>query len=114
MPDPIVPPIVEDLTRYRWHRRLDRDQRAVQEVKRAKGAVCEACKFNFEHVYGEVGRGFIEVHHLVPVSQLQGLQVSRDPTKDYAMLCSNCHSMIHRLPEAHNLDLLRRAIESQR
>jgi 5-methylcytosine-specific restriction enzyme A len=88
VPDPIIPPIVEDLTRYRWHRRLDRDQRAIQEVKRAKGAVCEACKFDFEHFYGELGRGFIELHHLVAVSQLQGLQVSRDPIKDYAVLCS--------------------------
>jgi hypothetical protein len=113
VPDLIVPPVVEDLTRYRWHRRLDRDQHAVQEVKRVKGAVCEACGFDFKHFYGEIGQGFIELHHLVPVSKLQGLEVSRDPIKDYAVLCSNCHSMIHRMPETHDLDRLRRVIESQ-
>jgi 5-methylcytosine-specific restriction protein A len=58
-------------------------------------------------------RDDLELHHLVPVSKLQGLQASRDPIRDYAVLCSNCHSMIHRLPETHDLDRLRRVIESQ-
>jgi hypothetical protein len=36
---------------------------------------------------------FIEIHHLVPISEFQGLMVSSRPERDYAALCSNCHSI---------------------
>jgi PAS domain S-box-containing protein len=52
--------LIEDLTRFRWHRRIDRDARAVQRVKKTKGYTCEICSFNFESRYGEIGKGFIE------------------------------------------------------
>jgi 5-methylcytosine-specific restriction protein A len=87
--------IEENLTKLRWHLRIDRDRRAIQVVKKAKGYTCEVCKFNFEATYGEIGKDFIEIHHLVPISELQGLMVSNHPERDYAALCSNCHSMIH-------------------
>ena len=106
--------VIEDLTKFRWHRRIDRDQRAIQLVKKAKGYTCEVCGFNFESRYGEIGKDFIEIHHLVPISELKGLVVSSHPERDYAALCSNCHSMIHRLPTTHDLDRLRGVIESQR
>jgi hypothetical protein len=67
---------IEDLTKFRWSRRIDRDVRAIQLVKKAKGYTCEVCGLNFESRYGEIGKGFIEIHHLVPISELQGLMVS--------------------------------------
>ena len=51
---------------------------------------------NFEQVYGELGKDYIEVHHLHPVSQGER-QVN--PIEDLIPLCSNCHSMIHRLED---------------
>ena len=51
---------------------------------------------SFEEVYGEVGRGFIEVHHIVPISERGGDYIV-DPIRDLIPLCSNCHAMIHRL-----------------
>lgn len=58
--------------------------------------VCECCGFDFAKAYGEIGEGFIEVHHLYPVSQRGGDYVVT-PEKDLVPLCSNCHSMIHRI-----------------
>ena len=48
---------------------------------------------NFEQTYGELGKDFIEVHHLHPVSQGER---KVNPIEDLIPLCSNCHSMIHR------------------
>ena len=59
------------------------------------GVTCGICGFNFESQYGEIGLGFIEVHHIVPVS-LMGGSYRISPTTDLIPLCSNCHSMVHR------------------
>lgn len=58
--------------------------------------VCECCGFDFEKAYGDMGKDFIEVHHRFPISQTDG-EHEIDPRKDLVPLCSNCHSMIHRL-----------------
>jgi 5-methylcytosine-specific restriction protein A len=102
---------IEDLTRFRWHRRIDRDARAIQLIKKAKGYTCEVCSLNFESRYGQIGKGFIEIHHLVPISELQGLMVSSHPERDYAALCSNCHSMIHRMKVVHDIEALRTCLK---
>lgn len=54
-----------------------------------------ACGFDFEEVYGELGRNFIEVHHIKPLYSLDE-EVVIDPATDLVCLCSNCHRMIHR------------------
>lgn len=59
------------------------------------GMVCKACDFNFEKAYGELGKGFIEVHHIRPLSSLDK-EILINPEKDLVPLCSNCHRMIHR------------------
>lgn len=55
---------------------------------------CEVCGFKFTDKYGDLGIDFIEAHHIKPLSQMN----SNEKTKleDIVMLCSNCHSMIHR------------------
>ncbi len=58
------------------------------------GFTCQICGFNFEKAYGEIGKDFIEVHHLNPISNYRD-EHSVDPIKDLVPLCSNCHSMIH-------------------
>lgn len=59
------------------------------------GARCKGCGFSFSDVYGELADGYIEVHHVVPVSQL-GAGYLIDPIVDLLPLCSNCHSVVHR------------------
>ena len=59
------------------------------------GAACKACGFDFGEVYGELGRGFIHVHHIIPVSEMgEGYRVN--PATDLVPLCPNCHAMVHR------------------
>lgn len=54
---------------------------------------CEACGFDFERVYGERGRGYIECHHVVPLHEAGE---GRTKLSDLALICANCHRMIHR------------------
>ncbi len=60
-----------------------------------QGLDCRICGFNFSSKYGPMGDGFIEVHHLVPVSKM-GAGYKVDPVRDLMPICSNCHSMLHR------------------
>lgn len=55
---------------------------------------CEICGFNFAELYGEIGEDFIEGHHTIPVSELQEGQKTR--VEDIAIVCSNCHRMLHK------------------
>ena len=57
---------------------------------------CEVCNFNFEEFYGKNGHLFIECHHKVPLSTLKPSTVTR--LEDLAIVCSNCHRMLHRKP----------------
>ena len=58
------------------------------------GTSCAVCGFSFEVAYGELGKDFIPVHHLVPASQLRG-NYELDPVTDLVPLCANCHAMAH-------------------
>lgn len=57
--------------------------------------ICKVCDFNFEITYGELGKGFIHVHHLKQISEI-GEEYSIDPIKDLAPVCPNCHAMLHK------------------
>jgi len=96
---------------YRHHRVRERSRRLkikkVEAALKAHGkVVCEACGFDFGEVYGERGEGFIECHHVKPLHEA-GQTTTR--LKDLALICSNCHRMIHRRspwPTPHELGLL--------
>jgi hypothetical protein len=59
------------------------------------GTTCKICGFNFEKVYGNHGKNFIEVHHLIPISSLEEA-TSINYKTDMTVLCANCHRMIHK------------------
>lgn len=86
----------EDLKKVRVHKRIERNKKLADKVKKLKGCTCEACGFNFEEKYGELGKGFIEAHHLKPLHTYEDEKVALDPIKDFAVLCSNCHRMVHK------------------
>lgn len=71
----------------------ERDPRLRRAALKIHGYSCLACGFNFEDHYGQVGKDFIEVHHMIPLAE--GERES-DPN-NLIPLCSNCHRMIHRL-----------------
>jgi 5-methylcytosine-specific restriction enzyme A len=59
------------------------------------GYRCSVCEFDFEEVYGEIGTGFIHVHHLKPLSEINE-EYQVDPVNDLRPVCPNCHSMLHK------------------
>ncbi|WIM96449.1 HNH endonuclease [Actinoplanes oblitus] len=82
----------------RQHRRRERDPKIrrdkIAEAKRRGIAIaCEVCDFNFESTYGPRGVDYIECHHRVPL-HVSGQTQTR--LRDLALICSNCHRMIHR------------------
>lgn len=95
---------------YRLHFRIERNSGISKKVKDFKGFICEACDFNFVEKYGELGRQFIEAHHLTPIANLGIGQFQINIQTDFAVLCSNCHSMIHRLNDPSDLQQLRQII----
>jgi 5-methylcytosine-specific restriction endonuclease McrA len=54
---------------------------------------CTVCNFIFEEHYGDRGKSYIEGHHTKSVSQMQPGDMTMP--EDIALLCSNCHRMIH-------------------
>jgi len=58
---------------------------------------CTVCGFDFEAIYGELGRDFIEVHHteIIREGDPVDLMIALERV---APLCANCHRMIHRRP----------------
>lgn len=84
---------------YKLHKVRERDRRIIEakkkKVLKEKGELkCEACDFDFEKIYGEMGKGYIECHHLIPLSNYQVNKETK--LDDLALLCSNCHRMIHK------------------
>jgi 5-methylcytosine-specific restriction protein A len=107
-------PFDEDHTRLRAHRRIERNPAVSKRVKKAQGLVCKACEFDFRSCYPGIERNeYIEAHHLVPIAELKGQKVKRDPFVDFAVLCANCHRMIHRSPEPWNLEAFKTALRSR-
>ena len=73
--------------------RYERDPQKREEAIKIHGTRCMVCGFSFEETYGKLGKDYIEVHHIRPIST--GTR-NTDPAKDLVCLCSNCHRMIHR------------------
>jgi len=92
-------------------------ERNAQLVKRKKEAVraktgklaCEACGFDFAEKYGKLGDGFAECHHTVPVSELD--HENKTKLSDLAIVCSNCHSMLHRARPVLTVEALRAVVQ---
>lgn len=70
------------------------------------GATCCVCGFNFEKVYGNIGKGFIHVHHIVPIANIKKEYIL-DPIKDLRPICPNCHSIIHRNKKTLTIEQLK-------
>lgn len=62
-------------------------------LRKGDRLACEVCDFDFEQTYGERGAGYIECHHVVP---LHVAGEGRTRLSDLALICANCHRMIHR------------------
>jgi 5-methylcytosine-specific restriction protein A len=66
------------------------------------------CGFDFKAVYGDIGEGYIEVHHTMPFhAMVAGTKIK---LADLALLCANCHRMAHRQRLPLTLDAIRLAL----
>ena len=104
----------QDLFDEGWRReikanRRERSRSAVRRAKEIHGTNCQVCGFNFGGYYGEHGEGFIEAHHLSPLSPSIGSDNHRrtNPRTDMRVVCSNCHRMLHRGSRLLTIDELR-------
>lgn len=84
----------------------ERNPKARQECIEHYGAICFVCSFDFKASYGEIGNGFIHVHHLIPLSEIRQ-QYELDPIRDLRPVCPNCHGIIHRTQPALTIEILK-------
>ncbi|WP_415405670.1 HNH endonuclease [Sulfurovum sp. CS9] len=88
----------------------ERDTDARDKCIEYYGLKCQACDFDFEDVYGDLGAGFIHVHHLVQISSIKEKYII-DPIKDLRPVCPNCHAMLHkRKKKPYTIDELKEII----
>lgn len=99
----------------RVHQRIERNPKLVKRKKesvlRKMGSLkCEVCGFDFLKFYGELGEGYIECHHLVPLAELKVETTTK--LSDLALVCANCHRMIHRGKPLLSIEELRSMIDN--
>ena len=80
---------------YRRERnsQLSQKAKALFQSKNNGKLFCELCNFSFEITYGDYGKGYIEAHHIKPISEMEDGEVTK--ITDFKMLCANCHRMAH-------------------
>lgn len=74
------------------------------------GCFCQVCSFDFYKQYGELGKDYIQVHHLVPIASIK-YEYSLNPEKDLIPVCPNCHVMIHYRDPMLSIDELREILK---
>jgi 5-methylcytosine-specific restriction protein A len=110
-----IPPqtSITETRKYAYHRKIERNRTSANHAKKFHGTRCQACDLDFGERYGKIGKGFIEAHHLRPIGTLEeGIAVKYDVAVDFAVLCSNCHRMIHRFADPSDLMAFRRFINA--
>ncbi len=70
----------------------ERDPKLKTAALERYGITCAVCEFNFGEFYGDLGEGYIELHHLEPIS----VGERQSTVEDVAVVCANCHRMLHR------------------
>ncbi|NRO99617.1 hypothetical protein GWC77_27575 [Paraburkholderia sp. NMBU_R16] len=97
---------VEGATRQVLVNQYERDSRARSECIRHWGTACYVCGFDFYKTYGDIGRGFIHVHHLTDIASI-GVEYEVDPRAHLRPVCPNCHAMLHTRRPAMDIDELK-------
>lgn len=90
----------------------ERNGKARKECIDHYGLECQICHFDFEKTYGLIGKDYIHVHHITPISEI-GESYKVDPIKDLIPVCPNCHSIIHRTKPALTIVEMRSLFENK-
>jgi 5-methylcytosine-specific restriction protein A len=84
----------------------ERDRNARKQCLEHWKTNCVVCKFSFEENYGNIGKGFIHVHHLKPLSEIKK-EYKVNPIEDLRPVCPNCHAMLHTKNPPYSIEELR-------
>jgi hypothetical protein len=90
----------------------ERNPQARQVCLNYYGYSCQCCGFNFETAYGEIGKNFIHVHHIHPLSEIKNEYVL-NPIKDLVPVCANCHAMLHRSTPPYSISEIQNMMSQQ-
>lgn len=90
----------------------ERNPEARRRCIEAHGCVCSVCSFDFGEIYGQIGKGFIHVHHLCFLSDLR-VEYIVDPIKDLRPVCPNCHAILHRRNPPYSILEVRRFLRGR-
>lgn len=85
--------------------RYERNQKARLKCIKHHGQKCFICGFDFGITYGEIAKGFIHVHHLKQLAEINE-EYEVDPINDLIPICANCHSVIHLTKPAMKIEEL--------
>lgn len=91
---------------------FERNKKARDECLKFHGFKCAVCDFDFEDKYGSLGRNYIHVHHVVPLSEIKQ-EYMLNPETDLSPVCPNCHAMIHNTSPILSIEELRRIINNK-
>lgn len=86
--------------------KYERNVKARKACLEKYGYTCGVCNENLADKYGELGKEFIHVHHIVPLNEIKKEYII-NPITDLIPLCPNCHAIIHRKTPAYTPDELR-------
>lgn len=90
----------------------ERNPKARADCLSHYGFSCAVCEFNFCETYGELGEGYIHVHHLRDLATIKR-SYKVDPIKDMRPVCPNCHAMLHITSPAMPIEELRKIVKRQ-
>ena len=89
----------------------ERDRGARKKCIEHYSCKCQVCGFEFSDFYGDMGEGFIHVHHRTPLASI-GETYKVDPVKDLIPVCPNCHAMLHKGSSPPTVEELKQRINA--
>jgi 5-methylcytosine-specific restriction enzyme A len=101
--------VLYKLHKYRERNTIITKKKKQNHFKKYGCIKCEVCGFDFKEKYGEIGDGFIECHHRIPLSEFKS--VSETKLEDLALVCANCHRILHKYISAISIEELKMSIE---
>lgn len=104
--------VTEGQLQYTIGRRFERSPRLRSECINYHGTDCKICGFDFEGVYGELGKNYCHVHHISPLSEV-GESHLVCPKTDLIPVCPNCHAMLHKTKPALTPNQLKKILEKK-
>ena len=108
LPDELINPnqYIEGAKKKITVNSYERDINARNKCIEIHGLNCFVCKMNFEEKYGNIGIGYIHVHHIKPLSKIKNAY-KVNPETDLVPVCPNCHAMLHRSREMLSIEELK-------